>query len=181
MVIEKIKSEIKNAMISKDEVKKNTLKQVLNKANAEAKEISLKKGSNVEDELTDEVCINAINKEIKQLDQTISLLEDKKASQEKEDEKARAEGKEVVKRQDPTDSELYRNSVTSKEILKEYLPKQLTEEELENVIRNILKDIDVTNKGLVMKTVMGELKGKADGKLINIIANKVAKEIAENK
>lgn len=153
VIIETIKREIKEAMINKDEIKKNTLKQVLNKANAEAKEISLKKKTEIEMELTDTVCINAINKEIKQIDQTLSLLENKK------------------------DCDLYKNSIASKEILKAYLPKQLSEDEIESEIRKLLSNIDVNNKGLVMKTVMGELKGKADGKVINSIVNKVLNEL----
>lgn len=151
MVIEQIKNEIKDAMVNKDEVRKNTLKQVLDKANASAKEASLKNGTDIKVELTDEVCINAVNKEIKQLDQTISMLE---------------QGKK-------TESDLYKNSVKAKEILSAYLPKQLNVEELEEEIKKLIADIDTSNRGLVMKTVMGALKGKADGKLINQTVSKL--------
>ena len=149
MINERIKNDIKQAMIDKDEVKKITLKMVVNKANAQAKDIALKNKTEIE--LTDEVMITAINKEFKQIEETIAMIE--------------SNGK--------TDSELYANSVKAREILAEYLPKQLTEEELEVEIRKLLEGIDTSNKGLVMKTVMGELKGKANGKLINTVTMKI--------
>ena len=149
MINERIKNDIKQAMIDKDEVKKNTLKMVVNKANAQAKDIALKNKTEIE--LTDEIMITAINKEFKQVEETIAMIE--------------SNGK--------TDSELYANSVKAREILAEYLPKQLTEEELEVEIRKLLEGIDTSNKGLVMKTVMGELKGKANGKLINTVTMKI--------
>lgn len=149
MINERIKNDIKQAMIDKDEVKKNTLKMVVNKANAQAKDIALKNKTEIE--LTDEVMIAAINKEFKQVEETIAMIE--------------SNGK--------TDSELYANSVKARAILAEYLPKQLTEEELEVEIRKLLEGIDTSNKGLVMKTVMGELKGKANGKLINTVTMKI--------
>ena len=149
MINERIKNDIKQAMIDKDEVKKNTLKMVVNKANAQAKDIALKNKTEIE--LTDEVMIAAINKEFKQVEETIAMIE--------------SNGK--------TDSELYANSVKARAILAEYLPKQLTEEELEVEIRKLLEGIDTSNKGLVMKTVMGKLKGKANGKLINTVTMKI--------
>lgn len=149
MINERIKDDIKQAMIDKDEVKKNTLKMVVNKANAQAKDIALKNKTEIK--LTDEVMIAAINKEFKQVEETIAMIE--------------SNGK--------TDSELYANSVKARAILAEYLPKQLTEEELEVEIRKLLERIDTSNKGLVMKTVMGELKGKANGKLINTVTMKI--------
>lgn len=149
MINERIKNDIKQAMIDKDEVKKNTLKMVVNKANAQAKDIALKNKTEIE--LTDEVMIAAINKEFKQVEETIAMIE--------------SNGK--------TDSELYANSVKARAILAEYLPKQLTGEELEVEIRKLLEGIDTSNKGLVMKTVMGELKGKANGKLINTVTMKI--------
>ena len=149
MINERIKNDIKQAMIDKDEVKKNTLKMVVNKANAQAKDIALKNKTEIE--LTDEIMITAINKEFKQVEETIAMIESN----------------------DKTDSELYANSVKARAILAEYLPKQLTEEELEVEIRKLLEGIDTSNKGLVMKTVMGELKGKANGKLINTVTMKI--------
>ena len=53
MINERIKNDIKQAMIDKDEVKKNTLKMVINKANAQAKDIALKNKTEIE--LTDEI------------------------------------------------------------------------------------------------------------------------------
>ena len=73
MINERIKNDIKQAMIDKDEVKKNTLKMVVNKANAQAKDIALKNKTEIE--LTDEIMITAINKEFKQVEETIAMIE----------------------------------------------------------------------------------------------------------
>ena len=60
------------------------------------------------------------------------------------------------------------------QVLEHYAPKLLTdEEEIKNFICEICKDIDLGNKGLVMKTVMSQLRNKVDLK----IANKVISEI----
>lgn len=149
MIYETMKNEVKQAMIAKDEIKKNTLRMVQDKAYLEAKEVANK--TKAEIVVTDEIVISAISKEIKQLNQTIDIL---------------VQG-------GKTDSELYTKSVKSKEILQEYLPKQLTEDELKVEIEKLLEGVDTSNRGLVMKTVMGALKGKADGKLINKVVSDV--------
>ena len=60
------------------------------------------------------------------------------------------------------------------QVLEHYVPKLVTdEEEIKNLVYEICKDIDFSNKGIVMKTVMPQLKGKVDMK----IANKVIAEM----
>lgn len=60
------------------------------------------------------------------------------------------------------------------QILEHYVPKLITDEkEIKNLVSELCKDIDLGNKGLVMKTVMPQLKGKVDMK----IANKVISEM----
>ena len=139
-MIKQIRTDIKTAMMEKDTIKRDVLKMVLNKANAIAKDKKI-------DEPSNEMVLDAIKKESKQLQDTIDILVKNKKE----------------------DSDLYKESVTKMDILKSYLPKQLSEEELTKEIKDFIEknNIDTSNRGLVMKSVMPEIKSKADGKLIN--------------
>ena len=97
-MIHKIHADIKTAMVEKDTIKKDVLKMVLDKANAAAKEKKI-------DTPTDEMVMNAIKKEMKQLGQTVDML--------------KQNGKET--------SPLCVESEQKAEILATYLPKQLNE------------------------------------------------------
>lgn len=142
----KIKNDIKEAMINKDELTKNTLRMVQSNAQMEAKE--------KKEELSDTHILNAINKELKQTRQALKMLEDNSQ----------------------TSGTFYEETVHRIAILEKYLPKQLTEEEIEVEVRKLIEGIDKTNKGLIMKTVMSTLKGQADGKLINQVVMRVLAE-----
>lgn len=142
----KIKNDIKEAMINKDELTKNTLRMVQSNAQLEAKE--------KKEELSNTHILNAINKELKQTRQALKMLEDN----------------------NQTTGNFYEETVKRISILEKYLPKQLTEAEIEVEVRNLIEGIDKTNKGLVMKTVMPALKGKADGKLINQVVTRILSE-----
>ena len=138
-MIKQIRTDIKTAMMEKDTIKRDVLKMVLNKANAIAKDKKI-------DEPSNEMVLDAIKKESKQLQDTIDILVKNKKE----------------------DSDLYKESVTKMDILKSYLPKQLSEEELTKEIKDFIEknNIDTSNRGLVMKSVMPEFKSKADGKLV---------------
>lgn len=142
----KIKNDIKEAMINKDELTKNTLRMVQSNAQLEAKE--------KKEELSNTHILNAINKELKQTRQALKMLEDN----------------------NQTTGNFYGETVKRISILEKYLPKQLTEAEIEVEVRKLIEGIDKTNKGLVMKTVMPALKGKADGKLINQVVTRILSE-----
>lgn len=135
MLYENIMNNIKDAMKNKNTDKRDVLKQVQSKAQAFAKENKC--------EITDEIVIDSIRKELKQLNQTFEAIKSK------------------------TESELYKSTVIKIEILTGYLPKQLNKAEC---LAEVQKAID--NAGEVMNTksligvVMKELKGKADNKLI---------------
>ena len=134
-MIKQIRTDIKTAMMEKDTIKRDVLKMVLNKANAIAKDKKI-------DEPSNEMVLDAIKKESKQLQDTIDILVKNKKE----------------------DSDLYKESVTKMDILKSYLPKQLSEEELTKEIKDFIEknNIDTSNRGLVMKSVMPEFKSKAD-------------------
>lgn len=139
-MINKLRQEVKKAMIAKDSVTKNALKNVINKATLEAKENKT--------EITNEITVSALIKEIKQLSQTMSMLKDN----------------------NKTVSELYKVSEVQKNYLETYLPKQMSEEEIREKVKSIISKNNITNMGLLMKEVMASLKGKADNKVISQIA-----------
>lgn len=143
-MITQIRKDIKTSMIEKNIVKRDVLKMVLNKANALAKDSKI-------DEPTNEMVLDAIKKESKQIQDTIDIL----------------------LKNNKTDSELYTESITKLDILKTYLPKQLSEEELKVQIKEFIENnnIDTSNRGAIMKAVMPEFKSKADGKLINKVVS----------
>ena len=135
----KIKEQIKDAMKNKDTEKRDVLKMVVGKAKSIIKEKNPTANS---EDIPDDVMIQAIQKEIKQLIQTKDSL---------------------VGREE---SELYVATVKKMVLLEEYLPKMMSKEEVEAAVAEILTAGDYPNFGLKMKAVMCALKGKADNKVI---------------
>lgn len=133
----KIKNDIKEAMKSKDSVKRDCLKNVLGKA-----QDTVKANNADVDMISDDVIFSAVQKEVKQLNQTINSLK----------------GCE--------DTDLYKVSEQQFNILGDYLPKQMSQKEIEEAVAWILGDKEYKNFGEKMKFVMKELNGKADSKLI---------------
>ncbi len=153
MLYSQIKEEIKTAMKNKDTEKRDVLKMVVDKAKAIVKE---KNPTNVTEDIPDDVILQAIQKEIKQLNQT----------------------KDALKGKENTD--LYASTTLKIGILSEYLPTQMTENELEKYIESELIELTGVNveispkiKGMVMKNIMPKLKGKADSRLINQVVDKL--------
>lgn len=148
MLIDKINDCIKAAMINKNSMQKNTYKSIKSRALNNAKEKHL--------EVTDDIVIDSIKKELKELYQTKESYE---------------------KLTNPTDEQLdfmLQLHFIIINLEEEWLPQQLSEEELKMEVKSILMNLpgDVTF-GVKMKIVMKELKDKADGKLIN----KIVKEL----
>lgn len=153
MLYLQIKEEIKTAMKNKDTEKRDVLKMVVDKAKAIVKE---KNPTNVTEDIPDDVILRAIQKEVKQLNQT----------------------KDALKGKENTD--LYASTTLKIGILSEYLPTQMTENELEKYIESELIELTGVNveispkiKGMVMKNIMPKLKGKADSRLINQVVDKL--------
>lgn len=134
MLYDVIMSDIKEAMKSKDISKRDVLKQVQSKTQADAKEKKI--------EISDEVVLNAIAKELKQLNQTKDSVASK------------------------PDSDLYKSTVEKISILQGYLPEQLSEDECLYEVGEILNRTTDMPKGKRIGLIMKELKGKADNKLI---------------
>lgn len=148
MLYTQIKDEIKTAMKNKDSICKDVLKMVVDKAKAIIKE---KDPSNTGEEIPDDVMIQAIQKEVKQLNQTKDSLR----------------GKE--------DTDLYASTEIKLNVLSKYLPAQMTEQELEEFISKELSVLVSKTKGMAMKTIMPQIKGRADGKLAVKIINRLLK------
>ncbi len=148
MIYAEMKLKIKEAMVNKDTDAKDVLKMVVDKARA------IKKEKNPNDsslQIDDAIMFQAIQKELKQLQQTKSILDETNV---------------------PKDNKLVLSTTKKIQILSAYLPKQLTKEELNEKVFNILSSNVFNNFGEQMKAVMKELKGRADSKLI--------KEVVEN-
>ena len=144
----KIKADIKDAMRNKDNIKRDVLKMVVDKAKTIMKERNPTDSSDV---IPDDVMIQAINKEIKQLAQTLDSI------------KGKTEGKFV---------EIAQATGNKISILSEYLPKQMTREEVDRAVFNILTGGNYSDFGSKMRVVMTELRGKADNKIIKEIVEK---------
>ena len=138
----KIKAEIKIAMKNKDIIKRDVLKMVIDKARSIKKE---QYPNDTSEYISDEIILQAINREMKQLAQTLDSV------------KGKTEDKFV---------EIAQVTNDKMAILSAYLPSQMTREEVEKAVYMILSNRDFPNFGMKMKAVMTELKGKADNKLI---------------
>lgn len=151
MIHEKIKADIKEAMKSKDVVKRDCLKMVVDKARAIQKE---QNPNNTPEIIPDDVMIQAIKKEHKQLAQTLDSI------------KGKNEDKFV---------QIAQTTTHKMAILSAYLPTQMTREEIVKTVSDIFEKgrNEFDNFGMVMKAVMAELKGKADSKLISEVVREV--------
>ena len=135
-------------MKNKDSTRKDVLKMVVDKAKAIVKE---KNTTGTEEDISDDIVIQAIQKEVKQLNQTKESLR----------------GKE--------DTDLYASTEIKLNVLSKYLPAQMTEQELEEFISKELSVLVSKTKGMAMKTIMPQIKGRADGKLAVKIINRLLK------
>ena len=90
MLYDVIMSGIKEAMKSKDTNKRDVLKQVQSKSQAEVKEKKV--------DLTDEIILNAISKELKQLNQTKDAVSSKPDSEQLSEDECLCEVGEILNR-----------------------------------------------------------------------------------
>lgn len=135
MLYNNIMNYIKESMKSKNTHRRDVLKQVQTKAQAFAKENKC--------EITDDIVMDSIRKELKQLNQTLEAIKSK------------------------PESDLYKSTTYKIEVLTEYLPKQLNREECLEAVQKVIDNAgEVANTKSLIGIVMKELKGKADNKLI---------------
>lgn len=137
---EQINTGIKDAMKAKDKAKLDALRNV-KKLILEAKT-----APGAGDTITDEKCIQIIQKLVKQGEDSAT----------------------IYKEQNRPD--LYEAEMAQVEVLRVFLPKQLSEEELTDALKAIIAEVGATSikdLGKVMGIATKQLAGKADGKAIS--------------
>lgn len=140
MLMDKINAQIKEAMINKDELVKNSLRAVKTKVTSEARERHC--------EVTDELVVESIRQYVKGLTKALEEFKEAGAS----------------------DTDIYRNTEKEIAIYDEYLPKLMSEDEIREKALEIIANLPADAKfGVKMGAVMKALQGKADGKLVQTV------------
>jgi uncharacterized protein YqeY len=145
-LLQKIDAELKSAMTDRNEIKLSTLRML--KAALTNAEIELRPKKK---ELTEEMALEVIAREIKRHKESIEAFE-------------------KGNRFDLADKEK-----KELEILKGYLPEQLSDEKIREVVKIKINEHGATGPsdfGKVMGLAMKELKGRADGGRIGEIVKK---------
>ncbi len=141
MNYEQLRAEKMKALKEKDTVKNGVITMLLSGMTYMKKEVGR--------ELTDDECLQVIQKELKQVRESL----------------------EMAKGREDTVKELSQQIA----ILESYLPAQMSAEEVAEKVKNIIAELGVEmvskNKGVIMKNVMAQLKGKADGKMIGQVVD----------
>lgn len=138
---QKIKDQIKEAMLAKDAVRLTTIRGLLA---AFTNELVAKKRKPTE-ELSDEEVLDIIRRGVKQRKDSIEQF---------------TAGNRL---------DLVASEEAELKILETYLPEQMSEEEITTFVKNKLSEageVDKTKAGMFTGGIMKELKGKADGALI---------------
>ncbi len=137
-LLEKFNADMIKAMKEKDKDRLTVLRMVKGAMQLEKK--------NQRDEMTEEMLIDCLNKQIK-------LRKDSLAEFEK-----------------ATRTDLVEQTQTEIAILQEYLPEQLTEEEIDTIISTTFEKVGPTSAkdmGKIMKEITPLMKGKADMKEVS--------------
>ena len=141
MTLEKLNKDLVAAMKENDVAKKEVLRSAI--GNIKKAAIDKKMGDNITEQLIDEVLL----KEKKTLEEMVDTC--------------------PLDRTDLLGEYGYKLG-----IIKEYAPKLMVDEdEIEEYINYIIDnyDVDISNTGTAMKTIMPHLKGKADMKIANSV------------
>ncbi len=147
-LITKIDTEIKQAMLAKQEARLRGLRAI------KAALLLAKTEKGVGEELSEEVELKAIQKQIKQRKDSI----------------------EIYKQQNRAD--LAKIEEDELAVMEEFMPKQLSSDELKQAIEKIIADLGVTDPkemGKVIGAANKALQGKSDGKSIADMVKQVLK------
>jgi uncharacterized protein YqeY len=143
-LLEKIKQDLKQAMLSKDVGTTSALRMLV--AALHNKEISLRQDGRAE--LTDEQVVEMVSGEIKKRREAAELY-------------ARGGREELA---DKENEEI--------KILERYLPAQLSDQELERMIKEIIAS-GASNFSRVMGQTIAKTKGRAEGSRVSEIAKRI--------
>ena len=148
MLHEKIKGEVKQAMVEKNAVKLGVVRGLLAAFTNEV----VAKGRKPDDMLTDEEAIIVISRSAKQRKDSIAQFKEANRTDLVEVEEAELKFVEV------------------------YLPTMMNEAEVETAVKAKIIELGITNKtdsGKLMSALMKDLKGKADGMMVKSLAEKL--------
>lgn len=149
LTVELLQKDMVAAMKSKDSIRKSALSSAI----AAIKKAAIDK--NCRNNITEDLIVDCIRKEIKILDEQIATCPANR-------------------------TELITEFSSKKSILSEYVPELICDEnEIRHIITDILKDVTIVDKGQVMKFVMPQLKGKVDMKVANKVISDMLKGSSE--
>ena len=149
-LLEQLDTDLKAAMLARDEDRKRTLRSV--KTAAANALIEKRTTEGMAAALSDEEVLKVIAKQANQ--RRDSIAEFSKAGR----------------------LELVAQEQAELAILESYLPKQLERDEVEAVVRQVIAETGASSAkdmGLVMRASMARLQGLADGKLVNQLAREL--------
>lgn len=155
MLLEKIESDFKQALSQKDEIKVSTLRMLRSALKNMEIELRPKKK-----ELTDEVVLEVISREVKRRKESIEAFEKGNRLDLAEKEK-----KEL-------------------EILSSYLPEQLSDDKIKEIVQVKIAEVGASGPqdfGKVMGLVAKETKGKAEGSKVAGIVKEELNKISKSK
>ncbi len=141
MTKQQLRDELKQAMLSKDELKTSVLRMILSAINY----FEIQKGG-AGYEATEEDVLAVLEKEVKQHRDSIEQFK-------------------LGKREELVDKE-----TKELEIIQKYLPEQLSEEEVKNLVKDAVSKTGastISDMGKVMGALMPKVKGKADGSMVS--------------
>lgn len=143
ITIQSVQKEMIAALKEKDTLRKDTLSSVI----AAVKKVAIDKGCR--DNITEDLIIECIRKEIKTLQEQIDTC--------------------------PVDRvELLEEFRWKKDFLSQYVPQLVTDyDEIVKMVTNLVRDITIVDKGQLMKIVMPQLKGKVDMKVANQVVSDI--------
>ncbi|MCL5432868.1 MAG: GatB/YqeY domain-containing protein [Patescibacteria group bacterium] len=143
MTKQQLQENLKQSMLSKDELKTSVLRLLLSAINY----YEIQKGG-AGYSASEEDVLSVIQKEVKQRKDSIEQFKN-------------------ANRQDLAEKE-----TKELEILQTFLPEQMGEEEIREIVKQTIKETGaktITEMGKVMAALMPKLKGKADGSIISQI------------
>jgi uncharacterized protein YqeY len=146
MLQQKIREDMKAAMVAKDQVKLDVLRGILSGFTNEL--VAKKRKPN--EELSDEEALAVVSRIAKQRKESI-------------DQFSKAGRADLVKEEE-----------NQYKVIEGYLPKMMERSEAEKIIKAKQKELGITDpskKGMLMSGAMKDLKGKADGMMVKEIVD----------
>ncbi|WP_053985079.1 GatB/YqeY domain-containing protein [Niameybacter massiliensis] len=145
MLLEILNDAVKEAMRNKEAIKRDALRAVVSDIKLASKEKHA--------DLTEDEELALLNRQVKQVKESIDAYTAGGRLDLVEEEKVRLEA------------------------LSAFLPQQMSEDEVRSLVEKTIieQGLDTSNKGLLMKNLMPLFKGKADGKMVNEVIGSFVK------